>query len=449
MFSALCPLFLFPQAPDTLWTKVYGGIDRDYLRSIQQTPDGGYIGAGFTYSFGAGLDDVYLIKTDSIGDTLWAKIYGGSYYDAGCAVSNTNDGGFIITGLADCHGAMDGMLYLLKTDSLGDTLWTRKFGGGGKECGNSVQQTMDGGYIALGYTSSYGSGAFDFYLVKTNSSGDSLWTKTYGGSDFDFGESVCETADSGFIMTGVTTSFGAGNMDVYLVKTNSLGDTLWTKTYGDTIDDYGNSVQQTSDGGYIIIGLTNSNEWGDYNVFMIKTNSLGDTVWTKIYGELDKSETGQSIIECSDGGFCIAGNSRPYATGKTDIYILKTDVYGDTIWTKIMSGVESNHAWSIQQTIDGGYIIGGWTKSYGAGLEDVYLIKLQPDTFSIAEQTPTTMKKNILGSTIFSGPLQLPEGKTCKVFDIIGRQIQTINPAPGIYFIEVDGEIRQKVIKIK
>jgi len=378
---------LYAQPLDTLWTKTYGGIDYDYGLCAQQTFDGGYIITGLTYSFAAGACDVYLIKTDENGDTIWTKTYGGVLDDGGQSVQQTLDSGYVVVGVAD-GTAVTGMLYLIKTDHFGDSVWTRKFGGGGKEEGYSVQQTFDGGYVATGYTMTFGPGYSAFYLVKTDSLGDSLWTKTYGGDNWEFCFSIQQTNDSGYIMCGFTTSFGAGAQDVYLVKTDSQGDTLWTKTYGGTGDDLGYAVIQTTDGGYAISGYTSSYGAGGIDVYLIKTNSQGDTLWTRTYGGV-QNDAGSSLYEAVDGGYIIVGETRSFGSGSLDAYILRTDENGDTLWTRIYGGTEPDWCSSVQQLTDFGYIIVGSTHSFGTDSSSVWLLKTEPDTLSIEEHRVT------------------------------------------------------------
>jgi len=207
------------------WTHIYGGSDYDWGLSVAQTSDGGYIVVGDTYSFGAGEKDVYLVKTDAMGDTIWTRTYGGSSYDYGYSVAQTSDGGYIVAGGTESFGAGYCDVYLVKTGSDGDTIWTRTYGGSDDDWGYSVAQTSDGGYIIAGETNSFGAGERDVYLVKTDTVGDTIWTRTYGGSDNDWGYSVAQTFDGGYIVAGSTISFGADSGDVYLVKTDSLGFT--------------------------------------------------------------------------------------------------------------------------------------------------------------------------------------------------------------------------------
>ncbi|HDY86932.1 MAG TPA: T9SS type A sorting domain-containing protein [bacterium] len=365
-FLIFCLFCIFPHiiSAQITFEKTYGGSNQDYGSSVEQTTDGGYIIAGRTSSFDIANGDVYLIKIDSIGDTIWTKTYGWIAADYGYSVQQTIDGGYIVAGETGAD------FYLIKTNAIGDTLWTKAYGGLSGEYGYSVQQTTDSGYIIAGFSNV----AFnnDVYLIKTTSLGDTVWTKLYGGNFSDQGNSVKQTTDGGYIIVGNTSSFGAGNADVYLIKTNSVGDTIWTKTYGGIFSDVGMSVQQTTDGGYIIVGYTLSFGAGNADVYLIKTNLVGDTLWTKTYGGI-WDEWGYSVRQTTDSGYIIVGYTDIF--GDDDVYLIKTNSVGDTLWTKTYDGTSTEVGYSIQQTIDGGYIIVGETKSFGAGSDDVYLIK--------------------------------------------------------------------------
>jgi hypothetical protein len=356
IFSLLLSVFVSVTTTNSqpiTFQKTFGGSDYDYGYSVQQTSDGGYIIAGFTSSFGANNGDVYIVKTDANGDTLFTKTFGGSSYYYGPSVQQTSDGGYIIAGTTQSYSDV----YLIKTDANGNTFFTKTFGGSNSDWGSSVQQTSDGGYIIAGFTNSFGAGEEDVYLIKTDANGDTLFTKTFGGGRNDEGFSVQQTSDGGYIIAGFTWSFHAGNFDVYLIKTDANGDTLFTKTFGGTSNDYGYSVQQTSDGGYIIAGSN-----------LIKTDANGNTLFTKTL-------SGNSVQQTSDGGYIIAGSTYSFGTGSKDVYLVKTDANGNTLFTKTFGGSSDDAGESVQQTSDGGYIIAGWTYSFGAGSKDVYLIK--------------------------------------------------------------------------
>jgi hypothetical protein len=361
--------------PEVAWNKTLGGSDDDYGHSVQQTSDGGYIIAGSTRSYGAGNGDVWLIKTDSSGDVAWNKTFGGSDSECGTSIQQTSDGGYIITGYTMSYGAGGSDVWLIKTDSSGDVAWNQTFGGSDGDSGFSVQQTSDGGYVVAGYTYSYGAGRSDAWLIKTDSSGDEMWNQTFGGSDYDRGRSVQQTSDGGYIITGRTSSYGAGRSDVWLIKTDSSGDVAWNQTFGGSDNDYGYSVKQSSDDGYIITGETYSYGAGRADVWLIKTDSSGNETWTQTFGG-SYHDYGSSVRQISDGGYIIAGDTESYGAGHTNVWLIKTDSSGDVEWKQTFGGSGSDYGRSAQQTSEGGFIIGGSRRFYGAGDGDIWLVKV-------------------------------------------------------------------------
>jgi hypothetical protein len=353
-----------------LWTKPFGGYQNDMGHSVQQTTDGGYILTGYTKSFGAGQSDIWLIKTDDFGDTLWTKTFGGANSDDGQSVIQTIDGGYIIAGSTASFGAGSTDIWLIKTNSLGDTLWTKTFGGSSADDGRAICQTTDGGFIIIGTTQSYGAGSCDAWLIKTDSLGDTLWTKTFGGIGIEKGKSVQQTADGGYIIIE-DIYIPPDYVNIGLIKTDISGDTIWTKKYGGNFISYGLSVIQTKDKGYLISATC-------AKIWLIKTDSLGNVLWSKTF-RMESSALAYSISQTIDGGYIVFGTtcSSP-PVDECDIWLLRTDASGDTLWTKTFGGGSYEEAVSGQLTIDGGYIILGIKDSYSTNF-DFWLLKTTSD----------------------------------------------------------------------
>ena len=248
-------------------------VPSDYASSIQETIDGGYV---FTGSTGSGdYNEAWLIKTDSQGNEDWNQTFGGGNYDRGNSVQQTNDGGYIITGEISSSGNGSSDVLLIKTDHNGIKEWKRTFGGGDYDRGYSVKQTRDGGFIIVGSTQSNGDSYNDVWLIKADSQGNEEWNRTFGDSFVDFGKSVQQTIDGGYIITGSKGTDYHSN--VWLIKTDSQGNEEWNRIFGGVDFDFGNFVQQTNDNGYIITGNTKSYGNGGYDILLIKTDSKGQT----------------------------------------------------------------------------------------------------------------------------------------------------------------------------
>jgi hypothetical protein len=351
----------------TSFAKSYGGAYEDDANSVQQTSDGGYIVAGYTESFGAG-GDIFLIKTDASGNVIWAKTYGGTGYEEAFSVQQTSDGGYILAGYTGSWPYYD--IFLIKTDANGNVQWAKTYGGTGSDYASSVQQTSDGGYIVAGWTYSWDG----ILLIKTDANGDIQWAKTYGGTGSDYASSVQQTSDGGYIVAGWTNSFGAGNYDIFLIKTDANGNIIWAKTYGGISYDWASSVQQTSDGGYIVAGWTNSFGAGNWDVFLVKTDANGNLQWAKTYGGT-RDDWASSVQQTSDGGYIVAGFTYSFGVDWYNIFLIKTDANGNIIWAKAYGGPDYHQDFSAQQTSDGGYIVAGRTYSSVVGSEEVLLVK--------------------------------------------------------------------------
>ena len=297
----------------------------------------------------------------------WEQTFGGTSSDWGNSIQQTQDGGYIIVGYSDSFGNGDSDVYLIKTDGSGNEQWTKTFGGGEDDRGYSVQQTLEGGYIIIGWTDSFGNGGYDVYLIKTDGNGNEQWSQTWGGENSDQGLSVQQTSDGGYIITGVTNSSVPDG--IFLIKTDESGFEEWFQTYYQGVG--GNEVQQTIDEGYIIVGTDNVPEVE--GIVLIKTDENGIEQWSQTCG--GEYTQGSSVQQTTDGGYIILGWTDSFGNGGYDVYLIKTDGNGNEQWTKTFGGGEDDRGYSVQQTSDGGYIITGVTNSFGNGDSDVFLIK--------------------------------------------------------------------------
>ena len=335
---------------------------------VRQTSDDGYVMVGSTG--GDSACDIYLVKTTAAGDTIWTRKFGGSGNDEAYAIQQTDDGGYIIVGSTTSFGAGGEDVYLIRTDEKGDTVWTAAIGGAGDDVGRSVVQADVGGFVIAGYTSSFGNGVDDVYFMKVDANGQVLWSGFSGGDHWVRAYSVIRTGDGNYLAVGNADSrYTEGHTVVWLTKFNDEGDTLWVKGYGGPDFYWAIDVQQTADGGYIIVGCTkieynfnlplNSNE-----IYLIKTDGDGDTIWTKRYDNHSVGE-GHTVVQTADGGYLIGGNYME----RSSVYpgfLLKTTSTGEECWHINYGDSENNYVGTIvsmQQTTDGGLIIGAGAMS--------------------------------------------------------------------------------------
>ena len=417
--------------------KAIGGTNPDWGNSVRPTTDGGYIIEGTTIS-GSTFDYyTYLIKTNANGDLTWTKTFL-SWGQFGRDVQQTNDGGYIVLSASVFAGAP----LLIKTDAAGDTLWTRDLAGDLVATGFSIQQTSDNGYIIAGDQGSYQTSKIDTInalLVKTSSTGEIIWAKSYGGLKHDIGYSVQQTNDNGYILAGSATSFGTDSSDVYLVKTNAIGDTLWTKRYGGTHNDQGTSVKQTCDNGYIIVGTTTSFGAGGNDIYLIKTDNHGNLLWSKTYGG-EGYDMGSGIQITTDGGFIISGSTNSFGTN--NIYFIKTDNLGNIEWSKTMNG---GNPGTVVPTYDGGYIFTGYVISNAVD-QDVLLVKTDSEGNSGCNETDAATLTNS-AATKMSGTATLVSSKYFKFYTAYPPEVgsvgteTTLCTTVGLHEIKTDNSL--------
>ena len=422
-YFLLIALFIFAfsnaQAPAIQWQKTLGGTGEDYAHSIQPTPDGGYIVAGYTDSTDGdvtgnhGGPDYWVVKLNPSGTIQWQKTLGGTGYDYAWSIQPTTDGGYIVAGYTTStdgdvtgnHGGND--YWVVKLNPSGTIQWQKTLGGTGDDGAYSIQPTPDGGYIVAGATTSTDGdvtgnhGGNDYWVVKLNPSGTIEWQKTLGGTGYDEARSIQPTTDGGYIVAGRTYSIDGdvtgnhGGGDYWVVKLNPSGTIQWQKTLGGTGNDYAWSIQPTTDGGYIVAGSTYSNDGdvtgyqGSFDYWVVKLNPSGTIEWQKTLGGTG-SDVAHSIQPTTDGGYIVAG--RTYSTngdvtgnhGSYDYWVVKLNPSGTIQWQKTIGGTGEDNAYSIQPTTDGGYIVAGYTWSTDGdvtgnhGGSDSWVVKLNP-----------------------------------------------------------------------
>jgi hypothetical protein len=365
--------------PDTLWTRVYGGEGYDWGYSVQQTADSGFIIMGQTNSFGEGNLDFWLLKTNANGDTLWTKTYGGNEDDEGWCVHQTLDGGFIMSGHTESFGLSEDDFWIVKTDSQGVKEWDKMYGGDEDNDKCVLRETLDKGYILLGASEVMDTGNDDVLLVKINDKGDIEWSKTFGDSLHNEVGSIDVTSDSGFIITFTYEEPDSRDQNIQILKTDSLGNIKWTKNMGGSENETiaPNSVKQTSDGGYVIFATTESFGSGGEDIWLVKTDEQGETLWTKTFGgfSTDFCIGGDQTL---DGGYIVLARTTSFGAGNIDAWLIQTDQNGEILWTKTFGGTGYDVGACVRQTFDGGYIISGATQSFAANLIDLWLIRLEP-----------------------------------------------------------------------
>ena len=374
LFSILSSHYIHAQS----FQLALGGPQEEFAYAVQQTEDNGYVVAGRTFSFGTGGWECYMARFNSAGDTLWTKTYGNVLYDELQDVDTTSDGGFIAVGHTTTND-WDGNVYLIRTNANGTVLWSKEYGGsiGLSDKGYSVRETSDGGFIITGTTETYGMGGDDVYVLKVNSTGTIQWTTTVGSagtvSVMDAGREVQETTDGGYVVVGYTSAVDINFSDIYLIKLNSLGVVQWKKTYGGGSYDIGYTVQQTTDNGFIIGATTNSYGAGNWDALLIKTDVNGVIQWSKTYGKSGEDRA-QCARQTADGGYILCGRSSSFGAGNFDLVLYKTDSNGGLLWTKGYGGPGDDQGFYVRG-IGNSYVFCGYTVSFGAGIKDVFLGK--------------------------------------------------------------------------
>lgn len=356
-----------------MWTETYGGSENDVCTSMIKTDDGGFALVGYTYSFGIADSEIWLVKINVNGSMEWNKTYGTSGYETARDLILTDDG-YIILGETTSFGAGENDVWLIKTDLSGNMQWNETYGGIGGDRGWKIIQTSDNGYVIAGFTTSFGAGGNDYWLFKIDSFGIVQLNLTFGGTEDDRCRDIIPTTDNGFLLTGWSNSYSEGDIDYWIVKTDSNGEHEWNQTFGGIEAERGLASICTNDGGYLTMGNTASFGNGETDYYLVKSDNFGNLIWNQTYGGA-AAETPTSIIEAIDGGYAVAGRTYSFGAGDSDIWLLKTDSVGMMLFNQTYGGEMSDTSQTLIQTSDGGYAIAGSTVSFGEGENDFWVIK--------------------------------------------------------------------------
>ncbi len=400
------------------WKRFLGGSANDVARSVKQTDDGGYIATGHSASVDGdvgdneGDTDFWITRLDENGNLLWETNFGGSDEERSNDIQQTSDGGFIVAGhavssdgdVSENNGGED--YWIVKLDQSGSLVWETSLGGSDADVAQSVRQTTDGGYIVSGNSfSSDGdvgnnNGDSDYWIVKLDANGSMVWETNLGGSGEDIARSVQQTVDGGFVVAGSSLSSDGdvgnnnGDSDYWIVKLDKDGNLVWETNLGGSGSENAYEIQQTSDDAFIVAGSASSsdgdvkNNHGLSDYWIVKLNGSGNLVWEANLGG-SETDIARSIQQTAEGGYVVIGRSSSMDgdvesnQGNWDFWVVKLNGEGGLLWENNLGGSARENAWSVRQTADGAYILAGSARSDDGdvggnkGGQDFWIVKLQ------------------------------------------------------------------------
>ncbi|MDB5273067.1 MAG: lipoprotein [Chitinophagaceae bacterium] len=382
LFAFICTSnLLWAQTASKHFQYTFGGGKKDLLYSTIETEDKGFLSIGYTESFGAGNFDMYVVKNNSEGKLEWTKTYGGTKEDYGRSVVKSQDGqGYLLLGYSNSYSENSYFdIYLIKINLQGDTLWSKYYGLDRSEYGYSVIATKDGGYMILGevINNINGEKNADVMLIKINGSGDFEWSKIYGGNLTDYLYTIEQLADGSYLMGGETNSFGSGEWDFLAVKIDATGKLLLAKTFGALLTDYGRFATSTPDGGFLVGGNSYNFGVGDMDFVLVKTDKDGKIEWSQSYGE----EGAEYMLDIkkipNDGGYVISGYTNSFGSRVEDVFLINLRNDGKIAWSKTIGGEFGDYGVSVLPTSDNGIVVTGNTKSFDVKSDDCFIFKVE------------------------------------------------------------------------
>lgn len=419
-----------------VWMKTYGGSGSERASVVQQTMDGGYIVAGSIDSSGAGSTDGWISKLDVSGNIEWQKTYGGNGGEEIASIQQTLDGGFIAAGSTTSSGTGGKDIWVSRLDSNGQIEWQNTYGGVNDDEASTIVQTADGKYVLAGTSNPGGTRKKDLVVMKLDQDGKIEWQKTYGGDGDDVVHTIQPISNGQYILAGSTDSYGVGKKDAWVLKLNQDGEIVWQKTYGALGDDEAYSIYGSSDGGCIVAGWTNSYAGLKIEAWVLKLDEDGIVTWQRTYGG-SGDDRAYAVAETSEGKYVVAGSTDSYGAGKKDAWILKLDNNGNIFWQQTFGGAGDDEFFSVQETLDGGYVAAGRSDSFGGGGDEALLIKFDSDG-------------NISGCQVIS-PSYASIRQTVVSGVSVGSssQVATLSSQPGTLILSLGGAVPSSVCMVQ
>ncbi len=382
-----------------------GGAGQDQALYAIETQDDGYALVGWTNSFGGGGWDLYLVKTDAQGAIQWTRTYGGPGDEADCSIEQLPDGGYLIASRTNSSGAGSTDFFIVRTEVDGALRWARTYGGADWDEAHSLCTDAQDDIYITGYSNSYGAGAQDVVVMRLDNEGTVQWTRTYGTADSERGHKIQLLPGGDLLIAAETRGTGAGGWDLLLMRVSADGSLRWSKTYGAVGDDFGWDARATTDGGCIFVGYTANAGAGEEDIYLMKTDGSGEPEWTRVYGGTG-TDRGYSVQQTADAGFLVCGTTTGFGHGGQDILLLRTDEAGEPRWCKTYGGELSDGTIYGRATPDGGCLIGGYTSTEGWENWDFLLIKTDAEgsnggcnegaaVLAVAEMWPTVLVANL------------------------------------------------------
>jgi len=386
--------FLYAQ---TQWQKTIGGTNHEQANCIIQTTDGGYAIAGYTFSYATGYEDMYIVKCSGGGMIQWTKTIGGANTDVARSIIQTADGGFTIAGDTYDYGSTTADWLIVKIDAGGSIQWLRTINRAAYDYACSIVQTNDGGFAISGISATGGVFSSDMLIVKLNSAGNFQWSKTYGGSHDEPAYCIIQTTDRGLAIAGYSNSFGPYNV-FNIIKTDSAGNIQWNRLIGESgTGSHIYSMIQISDGSFVLAGEFTPTGTGNYDMYVVKLSSSGAIQWTRtVVGT--GYDMANSIIQTTDGGFVLGGYTNSYGAGGNDMYIVKLNSSGSLLWSKTVGGTGDEQAISLINSADGGFTAAGYTTSFGNGGKDIFVVKFDPSGNTCGNTTAPSSSSGTSGT---------------------------------------------------